>query len=126
MGKSQAESAGKALKAKGLVPEIILTSPLLRARQTAEGVLRGACAEVTVKALDLLSPGAHSDLLAEEVKRLGSLRRILLVGHQPDLGNFVSYLVSGDDLGQIGIEPGGMMFVESEDLSPGSGTRRDL
>ena len=98
-GRKRAEMAGKALRAMGCDPEIILTSPLARALETAEilaGILRPGMA---VEPCDGLRPGALADDVA---KALGDRApsSCLLSGHAPDVTDltcqFLGQNVSAD------------------------------
>jgi phosphohistidine phosphatase SixA len=63
-------------------PEIVLTSPLLRARQTAGAIARAAGCDVEVD--ERLAPGAgEAELLAAVA---GRGETVAVVGHQPDCG----------------------------------------
>lgn len=81
-GRRVARDLGRLLRSQGIRVDAVLTSPLLRARQTAEAIARelGTQAEPT----DLLAPGAtDADLLAAADGR-GEI--VVAVGHQPDCG----------------------------------------
>jgi len=81
-GKEQARALGERLRAGGFTPQAIITSPLLRARQTAAALALGE-PEVDER----LAPGAS----AEDVRDAASGRGdpVLVVGHQPDCGRAV-------------------------------------
>ena len=71
----------------------IYTSPLVRARQTADLLSSGLPDKTPVRVLDELAPGHEPaqvlDALAKRVKR----RRVALVGHEPDLGELAAALL---------------------------------
>lgn len=79
----------------GVKPDLILSSPLRRAEETAHLVADALDGRAAVELFPPLSPGvAPSDL----IKQLRAHRRaseLLLVGHQPDLGELASYLLTG-------------------------------
>ena len=81
-GQEQARALGERLRAGGFTPQAIITSPLLRARQTAAALALGE-PEVDER----LAPGAS----AEDVRDAASGRGdpVLVVGHQPDCGRAV-------------------------------------
>jgi phosphohistidine phosphatase SixA len=78
-------------------PDLILSSPLRRAEETA----RLVADVLTPKAAVELHPPLAGGFSAEDViKGLRAHRRatqILLVGHQPDLGHLASYLLTGSE-----------------------------
>jgi phosphohistidine phosphatase len=64
----------------------ILTSPYLRADQTAEIIAKGLGLKRKLEKLDGLRSGATLERLRPELEKAGPDDRILLVGHEPDLG----------------------------------------
>lgn len=83
------------LEQMGWRPERAFTSPLARARETAEIVLRVAAPDLAAEPLEALRPESHPDevlgVLAEGGTTAG---HVLLVGHQPLLG-LLSGLLTG-------------------------------
>ncbi|HET7572861.1 MAG TPA: histidine phosphatase family protein [Gaiellaceae bacterium] len=89
-GREQARSLGERLRDDGLVPDAILTSPLLRARETA------AALELGPPAVDeRLAPGATPAALREAARGRGET--VLVVGHQPDCGRAAAALSGGPE-----------------------------
>ena len=88
-GYEQARSLGERLRAEGLEPDAILSSPLLRARQTAAELGLGE-----VAADDRLAPGATADGVREAADARGEL--VLVVGHQPDCSEIAAALGAGE------------------------------
>jgi phosphohistidine phosphatase len=104
-GEREARAAGRALRALKLRPDRIVTSPLVRARQTAQL----AAAELGVASFedDALSPGfAHGDLEALLARHDGSC--IVFVGHDPDLSQLVRDLTGA----QVAMAKGGMARID--------------
>jgi phosphohistidine phosphatase len=86
-------------------PEAVLSSPLLRARETAEQIARAA--GVATAPDERLAPGASADTVREALAdRSGST--IVVVGHQPDCSEIVLEL-SGR---AADFPPGGVVEVE--------------
>ncbi len=84
-GREQARALGERLRADGLVPDAILTSPLLRARETAAAFELG-----TPKIDERLAPGASPDDVREAARGRGET--VLVVAHQPDCGRAAAAL----------------------------------
>jgi phosphohistidine phosphatase len=118
-GIEQARRLGRALREKELRVGVVLTSPLLRARQTAEEML-GAwnSAPPELRICDELAPGGRPKRLARLLRSQGS-DAIALVGHQPDLSGHTAWLV-GSKKAQIDIVKAGVAFVVC-DGRPGKG-----
>jgi phosphohistidine phosphatase len=78
---------------KGLKPELILTSPLLRAVQTADILVEslGYCGPLV--AVDDLEPGFDLDRLKKLLDQYQQVRELVIVGHEPDLSSTVSALL---------------------------------
>src|SRR5579883_817378 len=92
-GRAQAKALGEALSAKGIRLDKIATSPLVRARQTADGLLAawsGSTPELVV--CEELVPGSKRRKLARFLRQLGG-NAVAVVGHQPDLGRFAGWLI---------------------------------
>jgi phosphohistidine phosphatase len=71
----------------------IYSSPLVRAKQTADLLSEGLKERTTVRTVDELSPGHEPpSVLAELGKRI-KRRRVALVGHEPDLGELAAALI---------------------------------
>lgn len=113
-GQRKVRLAARALGRLELVPDVILTSPLLRARQTAMIV-----AEILERAKHLHdcpplaqggAPGAVLTFLKKHHARTGS---VMLVGHQPDLSQLTSLLITGNPHGaQIEFKKAALAVLE--------------
>ena len=88
-GRKEARALGKQLAAAE--PELVLASPLLRARETAAAVAKAAGAELRVD--DRLAPGASAeDVLAAVADTTAT---VVAVGHQPDCSEIAFALGAG-------------------------------
>jgi phosphohistidine phosphatase len=105
IGREQARDLGKHLAADGVRPDVILSSPLLRARETADEIARATGAPV--EPAEQLAPGATADGVRTAIAGRGE--RVLIVGHQPDCGQITADL-GGDPGG--GFPPAGIRAVE--------------
>jgi phosphohistidine phosphatase len=87
-GREQARSLGVRLRKNGVRPDAILTSPLLRARETGDLLAR----ELGVRARpeERLAPGATATAVVEAAREGGET--IVAVGHQPDCGQIAAAL----------------------------------
>jgi phosphohistidine phosphatase len=80
------------LAALGLKPDVILTSPLTRARQTATLLAAGA-GEPPVTIVKALGPGTRPADCISAVMRAGKGGSVAIVGHEPDLGRLAAFLI---------------------------------
>ncbi len=126
MGEGQSRSIATALQRKGVALQLILTSPLLRARQTVEGMLKawsGAAPEVRV--CDELAPGTKPRKLAKALQLLDR-EPVGLVGHEPDLSAWVAWVIGGKRA-QLALAKAGVARVSCPDgVDKGEGTLRSL
>jgi phosphohistidine phosphatase len=93
-GVAQARKAGLLLAAAKLLPEIVLTSPLVRARETAEEFCAAAGLPGPVLQ-SWLSCGCHPETLAAEMAAFRDFKRAMVVGHEPDLSQFIQWALGG-------------------------------
>jgi phosphohistidine phosphatase len=90
-GRDRVRDVAKLLREKDEAPRVIVSSPLVRALQTAEIV----AAELGVEHVDTaheLAPGGDCTVLA---KSLLERKRVMLVGHEPDLSTLIMTLLDG-------------------------------
>jgi phosphohistidine phosphatase len=96
-GRSVAEQISSKITRIGPKPRLTITSPLTRAVQTAEIAAKKACRRNVVVASGLLLPGADVNELVTYLKGCGPAKRVLLVGHEPQLGFLVATLLGRKD-----------------------------
>jgi len=108
-GEALVRSEGRAMKAMGLAPDVIVTSPLARARRTAEIVAE----ELGMSARPLddrrLAHGFDAAGLAEIVAREAPAASLMVVGHEPDFSATVAELTGG---GRVDFKKGGLARVD--------------
>ena len=102
-----------------LRPDAVICSPLARARQTAELVVAGLDLARPPVIDERLRPGAAWSDLAQAMARHPDARRVMFVGHEPDLSNAVRLLTGAVALR---LRKGGIACVEFPGVpEPGSG-----
>ena len=106
-GRETARKLGKQLAAEGVRPDVVLSSPLLRARETAAEIARATGAEA--EADDRLAPGATTDEVRAAIAGRGEV--VVAVGHQPDCGQIAAELGGSERA----FPPGGMATLELAD-----------
>jgi phosphohistidine phosphatase len=100
----------------------IVTSPLLRARQTAEGLLNELEApKPELHICDHLAPGGKRRKLTRFLCGIGT-QAVAIVGHMPDLADYVGWLI-GSRKAQIDLAKAGVACVHfEEEPDKGAGT----
>ena len=100
--------------------DVILTSPAVRARQTADILAETLGAEDLVKEISSLAPESHVNHLLSDLTRYQNQQHILLVGHEPLLSNALSVLLAGPPANRATFEfkKGALCCIELDRLSP--------
>ncbi|MBI4487054.1 MAG: phosphohistidine phosphatase SixA [Acidobacteria bacterium] len=92
-GMSRLTKEARGLSRIGVTFDAILTSPFVRARQTAEVFAGGVEPRPHLTNVDALTPeGSYQALLAELAKH-SRRERIALVGHEPSIGELAARLI---------------------------------
>lgn len=107
-GEARLRDAAALWRRVNLRPDLVLTSPLVRAVQTARILADGLDLKESPVEDERLAPGASWARIAQALGDHGSPRRVALVGHQPDLGEAVELLTGAT----ARLRPGGVACVE--------------
>jgi phosphohistidine phosphatase len=100
----------------GVSVELILTSPFVRARQTAEIVAGGLDPQPHVATLDALMPdGSYADVIADLTKH-ARRSRIALVGHEPGIGELAARLIGSRH--RLPFKKGAICRIDIDSLPP--------
>ena len=99
------------------VPEAILSSPLRRARQTAELLLEAFGKGIELKIIPALAPsGSRQELYREIALYDKKLKSLMLVGHQPSLGEVAGEIVWGSPDCYVELKKGGTCAIDLESV----------
>jgi phosphohistidine phosphatase len=101
-GKKRFKAVVERLLATGFAPELIATSPLVRARETAEIIVRALPEEPELIELEELAPGSQLDRLIAWTNQQARGRDVAWVGHAPDISMWAG--------GLLGAAPGAIAF----------------
>ena len=96
----------------GIAPDVIFTSPLLRAVQTAEILAERLKHEGPVVVAKELSPGFDLPALRSLLAEAGNPREAAFVGHEPDLGTLAAILL--DVPGGFPLRKGAVLALEAD------------
>jgi phosphohistidine phosphatase len=96
----------------GIAPDVIFTSPLLRAVQTAEILAERLKHEGPVVVAKELSPGFDLPALRSLLAEAGNPREAAFVGHEPDLGTLAAMLL--DVPGGFPLRKGAVLALEAD------------
>jgi len=100
----------------------IVSSPLVRARETAEIVAEELGTRPPLDLCDALGPGGSPESLISFLAKHSNRKRVLVVGHEPDLSELVARLIGAGRHTHFGFKKGGcclITFLEFPPKSPG-------
>ena len=113
-GLAQARAVARGIAALDPAIQVVLTSPYLRARQTAEPVAE-ALGLAGIRPSRSLEPGSDPEAILPELEEAGE-ESLLLVGHAPHLGRLLGRLVTGEPDGDIPMSKAGAARVSFDGL----------
>lgn len=109
-GHQKTTKVAERLSAMGVKFDLILTSPLVRAYQTAAILQQAGLSEKITTFLALKPDGDIEQWLEwQQQDRMQQDSTLALVGHQPDLGNWAEMLIWGTVKGQIVVKKAGVI-----------------
>jgi phosphohistidine phosphatase len=125
-GRKEMRKIAKGLREIAPTPNVLATSPLPRARETAE-VVADVLGVGKVDEQALLAPGADKTALIAWLGRQGREATVAIVGHEPDLSGFASFAIAGAQSARLELKKGGCCLIEFENVpAAGGGTLRWL
>jgi phosphohistidine phosphatase len=92
-GIARLRKEAKALDELGVVFEHILSSPLVRARQTADVFSETMKSKPSVSTTDALTPAGSPAAVIQELGKHMRKASIALVGHEPNMGELAAHLI---------------------------------
>ena len=101
----------------GLHPDFILSSPYVRARQTAEIAVEELRYQGELVSSDQLTPYASPHKTWDELREYRQAGEILVVGHNPHLSELVS-LLTGARAGAVEMKKAGLACLELISAGP--------
>ena len=100
----------------GVEPDVVLSSPLVRARQTADLLSKGLRGHPAVVETGALAPDATLEALMTELRRHARQGAIALVGHEPRLGEITARLLGCP--GRLEFRKGGVCRLDVDRFPP--------
>jgi phosphohistidine phosphatase len=119
-GVEQAEKVGKFFVRCDLSPELILTSPFVRARQTAK-IVAGSLENAEFSEAGWLASGMTAETCLMELKAVQEKASVLLVGHEPDFSETIAVVLGVEDPAAIKVRKASLTGVELIDFRAGQG-----
>ncbi len=123
-GWNQVETIADFCVATGLVPSVVISSPLIRARQTAEHFCDVVGLETPFIEPSLASGVATAETIAEVLKDYKEVDRVMIVAHEPELSSFLAWLLAARSGASFRISKGSLTIVDCTAVREGGGTLR--
>jgi phosphohistidine phosphatase len=119
-GEQRLREAAVAMEKMKISFDAIISSPYLRAKQTAEIIAKHFKLQKELAFSDDLIPGGNPQALIRQINDLNPApENILLVGHEPFLSRLIALLSSGSPTATIEMKKGGLCKLEVEELEYG-------
>lgn len=119
-GKQKMRQITAGLKRAGFDVDWVVTSPLVRAVETAELVTEALGSGVPMDFCDALRPGGSAEALITFLAKHPNRKRVLVVGHEPDLGEMAARLVGAGRHANFAFKKGGCCLITFETFPPKS------
>ena len=117
--------AARGLARLGVAVDVVLTSPLVRARQTADIVAAGIDPRPSLVTIESLAPDGSYAAVVADLEKHARKTRIALVGHEPNIGELAARLIGSRHA--IEFKKGAVCRIDVEALPPsGPGALRWL
>ncbi len=110
-GRERMEQIAAGIKRSILEPSLILSSPLLRARQTAD-ILASQYDAVEINIIEELAPGHSLHQLIAVLQKQQVSAPLVIVGHEPSLSTFAGLLLCGKPFSPLQLKKGGAALLE--------------
>lgn len=110
-GRKRTRQAARGLRALGVRPGRLLTSPLVRARETAVIFGEELAPDLAIEEDDVLAPGAYPDEVMKAVQG-GYSECCMTFGHMPDCGDLIAAAVCGMPTGGFPVKKAGAASIQ--------------
>lgn len=118
-GRSKVVEIAKGLERIGVRPDLVLSSPLPRAVETARLVIKTVGSVRKIEILATLGPGYDPRTTLDSLAGHRGASRLLMVGHQPHLGELASLMMTGTPtLASLALKKGGVAAFAADSLPP--------
>ncbi len=115
-GIARMRKAARGLARLDVAIDVIFTSPLVRARQTADIVAGALDARPSLVTIESLAPGAAHAALMADLEKQARKSRIALVGHEPGLGELAGRLIGSRHA--IEFKKGAVCRIDLDQIPP--------
>jgi len=121
-GRKKMKAAAAGLRALRVAPGIVLTSPLVRAVETAAIVVAALHGAPAPRELAALTPDVAPADTLKALRVFGRHQDVMIVGHEPNLSRTIALLLSGTAGASIELKKGACAALELAAFEPGGAT----
>jgi phosphohistidine phosphatase len=115
-GIDRMRKAARGLTRFGIVIDVVLTSPLVRARQTADIVVAAIDPRPSLVTIESLAPSGSYAAVVADLEKHARKTHIALVGHEPNIGELAARLIGSRHA--IEFKKGAVCRIDLETLPP--------
>lgn len=115
-GRDKMSKIASALKGLSVNPDLIVSSPYVRARQTAEIVAKMLKYKKDLAFSEALVPMGKADQVIGEINEKYHVDELVLVGHEPSMSTLIGTLTAGNPDLAITLKKGGVCCLSADDL----------
>jgi phosphohistidine phosphatase len=116
-GKQKLRALLRRLRKAGVRPALILSSPYLRARQTADIAREILAPDAIIVPARALTPGASPQEAWDEIRLYSNQPSVLCASHEPLCSQLAAFLLGAPEL-HVDFKKGALMRIDVESLSP--------
>jgi phosphohistidine phosphatase len=120
-GRDQAKAVGRFCCEHEIYPALIVTSPLVRAQQTAKLVCKELGENTKLETAEFLSAGMNPERAFAHLNKFSDPGPLMLVGHEPDLSEFIAASIGGIPE-SVRLRKAGLAKLTLPETKPGVGT----
>jgi phosphohistidine phosphatase len=117
-GELKLRRAAQGLKLLQVSFDLVVSSPLIRAKETAEIIAEVLKYKPAIDIWDELEPEGPPESVCSRLRSHSEKGSLLLVGHQPSIGVLASYLLTGNSSRSLPFKKGSIFSLEITDLPP--------
>jgi phosphohistidine phosphatase len=115
-GVARMRKAARGLARLGVALDVVLSSPLVRARQTAEIVATGLDPRPALVNVDSLAPDGSFAAIVSDLEKHARKNRVALVGHEPAIGELAARLIGSRHA--LEFKKGAVCRIDVDEIPP--------
>jgi phosphohistidine phosphatase len=119
-GKEKMREIAEGLKRMGFEVDWIVTSPLVRAVETAGIIAESLASRPPVEVCEAMRPGGSPEEVIAFLAKCPNRTSVLVVGHEPDLSELAARLIGAGSHANLAFKKGGCCMISFDEFPPRS------